>query len=185
MPAILKNFLPWWVITLKGLVLIMLGLYTLFNPPVAGSEGFKILPFVGAVWLLSGAGFIILALFSQKTNPRWKWNLAEGSIDIITGAIITADTINTGIFAPYAVGAWAILAGGVAVSQAFVIKKSRVYKFWGVAFSWGVISILLGFLMLMSKPIFTALGIMYILAAIMIISGFYQIIISLKLKHLL
>ena len=178
-----KKLAPWWTVTLKGAFLFAIGLMIFFNPDPYSTE-FRILPYLGIIWVASGIGFVVVALIARSTNKTWKWHIAEGGVDLATGAIIIADTVNAGQFAPYAIGAWAILAGIVAVAQAFVIK-AHGYNLWAIALSWGVVSMILGVLMLMSKPIFTDLGLIYILAAVMMIFGSYQFTISFKLKSLI
>ena len=178
-----KNFAPWWLITLKGLFLFSAGLYVLFHPDTRAA-GFKILPAVGGIWVLSGIGFTALALISRDSNKNWKRNLIEGVIDLAIGSVVIADTVDAGMFAPYAIGAWAVIAGAIAISQAFLVKSYN-HSFWPVPLAWGAASIVLGFLMLLSKPIVTELGIIYILSIVMIIAGIYQMAVSLKFKNLI
>jgi uncharacterized membrane protein HdeD (DUF308 family) len=70
----MKNqFKYWWLILLRGIILIALALYVFVNP-VGALVGLAL--YIGIGLLITGIFEISTALSLRKVNDNWGWNLA-------------------------------------------------------------------------------------------------------------
>lgn len=168
----------WWLITIKGLIFIFLGFYIL-KFPISGMLGLII---YGSVSLFI-SGFILatFAIITRKIHRGWGWQMAEGLLDIFLAVILLLNIGLTAVTLPYVFAFYGILTGIFWIFQAFFFKKNR-YKFWSVALMAGLVSLLVGVLILL-KPLIVALTIVAIIGIMFIVQGFFLTLFSFEISR--
>jgi uncharacterized membrane protein HdeD (DUF308 family) len=126
----------WWLVLLKGLILIVLA-FIVFNNP--GATLLSIVLFIGLGFLLTGITIIVIALAGKNVIDNWGWKLAEGILDVLFGFILLANPEVTAVIIPFMIGFWAMFYGILITMSAFGSKK----------FGWpqliiGILTIILG-----------------------------------------
>jgi uncharacterized membrane protein HdeD (DUF308 family) len=85
----MKNqFKYWWLILLRGIILIALAWYVFVNP-VGALVGLAL--YIGIGLLITGIFEISTALSLRKVNDNWGWNLAGGIIDGLFGLVLLSN----------------------------------------------------------------------------------------------
>jgi len=102
----LHPFKNWWLLGLKGLILFLLGLYTLFNTDTA-ADG--LILFFGISAVLGGVSEIFLAL-TNRDRDNWGGLLGEGVLDLLIGIILLAKPDVANIL-PILIGIWILFSG--------------------------------------------------------------------------
>ncbi len=167
----------WWLISLKAIIFILLGIY-IFKFPVSGMLG---LIFYGGVCLLiSGITETVFSIIYRKMHPGWKWQLAEGTLDIILAIILLFNVGLTAVTLPFVFAFYAILTGIFWIFQSVFFKKSA-YKFWIIAFIAGLFSLFIGFL-IFYRPVVAALTIVRIIGIMFIVHGFFLLLFSFEIS---
>lgn len=168
----------WWLITIKGLILIFLGFYIL-KFPVSGMLG---LIFYGGVLLfISGLILATFAIITRKTHRGWAWQMAEGLLDILLAIILLSNIGLTAITLPYVFAFYGILTGIFWIFQSFFFKNNR-YQFWGVVLVAGLFSLIIGILIFID-PVTAAFTIISIIGFMFIVQGFFLILFSLEISR--
>ena len=91
----------WWLVLLKGLILIGLS-FIVFNHP--GDTLLGITLIIGIGVLLTGIAIIVIALSGRKDIDNWGWKLAEGMLDVLFGFILIANPEITAVVIPFMIG---------------------------------------------------------------------------------
>lgn len=160
----------WWLITLKGLIFIFLGIYIL-KFPVSGMLG--LIVYGGVLLFLSGVIIISFAISTHKINPNWKWQLSEGILDILLALILLSNIGLTAITLPYVFAFFGILTGIFWIMESLYFKHN-LCRYWPVALIAGIFCILIGILifyrpMLAAFTIFAFIGIMFVVQGIFLV----------------
>lgn len=167
----------WWLISLKGIIFIFLGIFIL-KFPVSGMLG---LIFYGGVSLfISGIMESFFAISYRKTYPGWAWQMGEGLLDILLAVILLLNVGLTAVTLPFVFAFYAILTGIFWMSQSFFFRKNG-YRFWLVAFVAGLFSLLIGML-IFYRPVLAALTIFGIIGIMFIIQGFFLLLFSFEIS---
>ena len=169
----------WWLITLKGLIFIFLGMHIL-RFPVSGMLG--LIVYGGISLLLSGIFIISFAITTRKTNPNWTWQTGEGFLDIVLALILLLNIGLTTITLPYVFAFFGILTGIFWIMESFYFKRNN-YRYWLVALSAGLFSILIGIL-IFYRPLHAALTIVAIIGIMFIVQGFFLALFSFQISRL-
>lgn len=142
-PKIFKN---WYFLTLKGVLVFILGILFIFNP---GNTLLAFVQVIGAFSII--AGILLLAgAFSQKSvNKNWSLWAMEGLADIILGVVLFSFPIATVLLFTYLLSFWFIFIGILQVVTSFLLKKE--FSFWWLLLVGGVLTCLFGGL-IMSNP---------------------------------
>ena len=160
----------WWLITLKGLIFIFLGIYIL-KFPVSGMLG--LIVYGGVLLFLSGVIIISFAISTHKINPNWTWQLSEGILDILLALILLSNIGFTAITLPYVFAFFGILTGIFWIMESLYFKHN-LYRYWSVALIARIFCILIGSLifyrpMLAAFTIFAFIGIMFVVQGIFLV----------------
>jgi uncharacterized membrane protein HdeD (DUF308 family) len=131
------------------------------------------------ILLLVGSGFQLVDAFKSTGWKSITLHVLMAILYLITGAIMIYDPVSAGIALTLVLGAMLIAVG---VMRFIVAFQMRPYKGWGwVAFS-GVLSVILGVLVLMEWPA-TGLWVIGMFVAIeLIFQGWSYIVISMAAK---
>lgn len=165
----------WWLVLLKGLLLIVLAIIVIGNP---GDTLLAIALFIGIGFLFSGIAIIFVALLGKNDLENWSWKLAEGILDVLLGFILIANPEITAIVIPFLIGFWALCYGILLTAGAFSSKE----------FSWikllaGILIIILGNI-IMFNPIVMGLTLAIWIGITLLIVGIANVVFSFDIKKL-
>ena len=168
----------WWVLVLRGVLAILLGVLALANP---GTTVATLVLWIAIFLIIDGA----LALLT--TTARWKeredkWlHVAEGVLSILLGILIlNAPEMTLFLVVLYA-AVWSIMAGITRIAMAIQLRKEIEGETW-LALS-GLLSIVFGILVI-AQPGIGLATIMWMLGLFLILAGVVLIALGLKVKKL-
>lgn len=167
----------WWLISLKGIIFIFLGIY-IFKFPVSGMLG--LIVYGGICLFVSGIIESVFSMIYRKIHSGWAWQLAEGLLDIVLATILLSNLGLTAITLPFVFAFYAILTGIFWIIQSLFFKR-KAYNFWTVAFVAGVFSLLIGVL-IFYRPVIAALTVVSLIAILFIIHGFFLLLFSFQIN---
>jgi uncharacterized membrane protein HdeD (DUF308 family) len=168
----------WWLITIKGLIFIFLGFYIL-KYPISGMLGLII---YGSICLfISGFILAIFAFITRKVHAGWRWQLADGILDIILALILLLNIGLTAVTLPYVFAFYGIFTGVFWVLQSGFFRRNY-YKFWGVVLLAGVLSIAVG-IFIFIKPLIAILSLISFIGILFIVQGFFLTLFSLEISR--
>src|SRR5690242_7716352 len=163
----------WWLITLKGIIFIFLGIY-IFKFPVSGMLGLIV---YGSISLfISGIIESVFGISYRKINSGWVWQMGEGLMDILLALILLLNIGLTAITLPFVFAFYGILTGIFWIVQSLFFKR-RSYRFWAVALISGLFSLLIGIL-IFNRPVIASLTIVGIIGIMFMIHGFFLTLFS-------
>ena len=168
--AINKN---WWLVLLKGLILIGLS-FIVFNHP--GDTLLGITLIIGIGVLLTGIAIIVIALSGRKDIDNWGWKLAEGMLDVLFGFILIANPEITAVVIPFMIGFWAMFYGVILAANAFSSKKFS----WAMLIA-GILTIILGYIVIFN-PIVFGLTISIWIGITLLFVGIYNVFFAFDIK---
>lgn len=169
----------WWLITLKGLIFIFLGMYIL-KFPVSGM--LDLIVYGGVLLLLSGIVIISFAFSTRKINPNWAWQLSEGFLDLILALILLSNVGLTAITLPYVFAFFGILTGIFWIMESLYFRR-KSYKYWLVALIAGLFSIFIG-IIIFYRPMLAAFTIVSIIGIMFIVQGIFLVLFSLEISRI-
>ena len=172
-------FQNWWVVTLKGILYAVLGIWIMMTPL---ESLLAIVLFLGAAIFTIGILYTISAISSRKENSQWGWYLAEGIVDILFGVVLMANPGITIIILPFLVGFWALFGGTLQIAGSFSLKSLGLKSWWLVLLG-GILTVILG-LIIIWNPIIASLVITIWIGLMLLLAGIFYIIVSLGLKRL-
>ena len=167
----------WWLISLKGIIFIFLGIY-IFKFPVGGMLG--LIVYGGISLLVSGIIESVFAIIHRKTHKGWAWQMGEGFLDIILAIILLLNVGLTAVTLPFVFAFYAILTGIFWIIQSIFFKGNK-YRFWTVAFIAGLFSLLIGIL-IFYRPALLALTIVGIIGIMFMVHGFFLLLFSFEIS---
>ena len=169
----------WWLISLKGLLFIFLGMY-IFKFPVSGMLGLII--YGGITLLISGIIIAIFAFSTRHQNSGWGWQLGEGFLDVFIAIILLSNLGFTIITLPYVFAIYGIITGIFWIIQSTFFKR-KGYSFWNIVLIGGLLSLIIGLLVL-AHPIIATLTIVGIIGSLFIVHGIFLILFSFLVKRI-
>ena len=170
-----QTFSRWWLLTLKGISLILLGILAVIFPLQAISS----VVFVIGILLVIGGAFLIYKSVSHRGHYKyWVYWMIEGVIDIIFGLLILF-SVQDAIAALFTLlGIWAISSGIVQLLCSFMIPWRKFY--WILN---GLLSVIMGTLLVLN-PFAGAVVASYFIAIYGISLGALAIYISTEFKQI-
>ena len=176
----------WWLVILRGLLLIALGVFALLSPLYAVAV---LVIFFGAFALVDGIALSVAAVASRKEVRGWGWDLTHGILSIIAGLLILLLPGMVGVvgFVGTLAVRWFLVAsrsiGGVLELVVAFGEKGIPHRGWRIA--GGIISILFALLLailIILNPIGTALALIWVFGVFAIIAGIILIVDSFALR---
>ncbi|MFW5656494.1 MAG: hypothetical protein ACOCXS_00695 [Bacteroidota bacterium] len=138
-------FRNWWLLGLKGLLLLLFGLSLIFDFQVF----WPLYTFTGYFFLAVGLVMVVFAASNAFIVPFWFW-LIEGIAEIIIGTIILfiKSGMTYGDFSFLLVIWTFIIAAGILLSR---LEKQRFLSSKGIRIIFPVLSLIAGILILISN----------------------------------
>ncbi|HET6278109.1 MAG TPA: DUF308 domain-containing protein [Candidatus Polarisedimenticolia bacterium] len=166
----------WWVLLLRGLAAIALGILIIWWP------GVTLLTLVilwGLFALLDGLSGILLGLRGETDGTMWWTMLLLGVLGV--GAAITAFIWPgmTAVILLWIIAWTAILRGLFEIAAAIRLRK-LIDNEWLLAIS-GLLSVVAGFVVL-RNPAAGALAITFVIGGYMILMGIVAVVLSFRLR---
>lgn len=168
----------WWLISLKGLIFIFLGMY-IFKFPVSGMLGLII--YGGISLFVSGIIIALFAFSTRRQNTGWGWQLGEGLLDILIAIVLLLNVGLTIITLPYIFAIYGIITGIFWILQSTFFKK-KGYSFWNLVLIGGLLSLIIG-LLIFFHPFIAAITIVGIIGMLFIVHGIFLILFSFLVKR--
>jgi uncharacterized membrane protein HdeD (DUF308 family) len=155
----------WWLMLLRGVFAIILGLIALIFPGIA----LLALIFVfGAYALIDGILAVVVAITERRYLPRWGWLVVEGVAGIILGIVAFVWPGETALILLYIVAIWAVITGVMELAAAFTVGN------WLLGLA-GALSIVFG-IILFVHPGAGLLSLLWLLGIYAIIFGVVLIV---------
>lgn len=170
----------WWIALLRGLLLIALGAYALFQPNMTLVALTQV---VGIFVVVDGVSAIITALLGWTDSPGW--TIARGVLGIVVGGFVIGQSALiagvTAMFVMYVLALHALAAGALEIVVA--IRQRKVIEGEGWLILNGVLTILFGIILAIA-PLLATYLLIRILGAYAIFFGVSILVFSWGLKGL-
>jgi uncharacterized membrane protein HdeD (DUF308 family) len=168
----------WWLVLLRGVVLLILGGYLLFRP----ATSMDILTKVLGIYLVA-EGIIALLVALLGETPSRGWTAVRGLLVILAGIFVFAHSAVVAEVAAelvlYLIAFVAILSGILDIVAAVQDRKEMEGEGWLILS--GVLTILFGVLLAMA-PMTFGLVLVRILGAFAILSGISFIVLAFRMR---
>jgi len=163
----------WWLPVLRGVVLLILGLFMLIQP--LGTV--KALVWVFGVFAIIDGLIAIAQWLGNRKEPGAGWWLVSGLVGIAFGIIAVVWTGPTAQVIFYLIALWVLVLGVLGIIAAVVLYRSRdIGWYWVLTF--GLVSFLFGLLLIMNPQtsvsvIVVLLGLFaFVGGVVLVVSGF-------------
>jgi uncharacterized membrane protein HdeD (DUF308 family) len=166
----------WGWVMLRGIVALIFGLLTLFNPELTL---LVLVMFFGAYALVDGVVTIISAIIHRRGERRWAGLLVRGVVGIAAGLVTFAMPAITGLVLLYVIATWAVITGLLEIATAVNLRKILRGE-WLLILA-GVLSVAFG-LFLFAAPGAGALTVALWIGAYAVLFGILLISLAIRLR---
>lgn len=171
--TLLKN---WWMLVLKGVLLIVFALLAFFNPTLTAATL--------AIWfsllIIADGIFTIIAAVQSWKEREDKWLfLAEGGISLLLGLLLLFMPGVTLLVISFTIAFWFIFSGVARIAMAIQLRKEIKGEGWLIL--GGVLSVLFGIL-IFARPVIGYGSVMWIIGFCSLIAGIVLVVVGLKLR---
>lgn len=168
----------WWVLMLRGVLAILLGVLALVNP--AATLAALILVF-GAFAVADGLLSIITSLTAPAEYRGWVWLLVSGLAGVLIGILTFFWPGLTAVLLLYYVMAWLIVTGIFQIMAGIRLRKEITGEFWLIL--GGGLAVMMG-VYLIVNPALGLLAMLWVLGFYAIVFGALLIAVSLRLRRI-
>ncbi len=171
---LLKN---WWILLIKGIILIVLS-FLVFSKPAEAILTLAIL--IGIGFLAAGIVQTIATLAFRKEIENWGWKLAEGLFDLLFGILLLAKPELTASLMIFMLGFWLMFYAITVLISSFQFKEAGV-KNWWTGLIWGILAMIFSFLIIIN-PFTGAMTIVWLLGLSFLLAGIFNIVMAFFMK---
>lgn len=168
----------WWLPLLRGILLIILGAYALFNP---GMTALLLTKVIG-IWVIAEGIIAIIAAVLGETPSRL-WTGVRGVLMILVGLFVFGHSaIVAGVSATallYVIAAFAILAGVLEIVAAIQDRKQIEGEAWMIL--GGILMVVFGVILFVA-PLSFGMLIVRVLGVFAIINGISLVALAFRLR---
>lgn len=154
-----------WPRLLGSILVLVAGMIGIANPKIASAI---VVALLGAALMISGALRIGFYLSGSKMSSGW--DIFTGVLDIVGAFFILSNGQATATALTVLIGLYVIVQGTIGLFFGIRTRNMRTSRLWWVGVTWGIVSFVLGILMIIF-PVATALGMGLLLGIYMIILG--------------
>ncbi|CAM3669370.1 HdeD family acid-resistance protein [Sphingobacterium prati] len=169
----------WYIPLIVGLLLILLGFYTI-STPIASFLALAIL--FSWSFIASGILEIIFALQNKNEVDGWGWYLTGGILYAIFGILLIANPLLSASTLAFIVGFYALFKSFQLLSFSFDLKNYGSNS-WGWITLFAVLGIIFSFILLWN-PLFAGLSLVIWTGMAISIVGFAACVLAFQLKNL-
>jgi uncharacterized membrane protein HdeD (DUF308 family) len=167
----------WWMVALRGFLAVILAFILIALPIVAQVAVLVI--FFGAYMLVDGGFTMAVALMDKEKRPhRWLW-FVEGLLGVMVGIMALAWPAITAFVLLLFIGAWAFATG--VVELIFATQHWKKLPGHWLLLVCGIVSVLLGILILV-KPMAGTAAVLAFIEAYLLVFGAALIWLAFGLK---
>lgn len=166
----------WWTFLVKGILILIFGLFALFSP---GAVLATLIAYLGIVAVLSGIFTIIGSIFSKSEGKIS--SILEGVIYLLIGILFIASPAFILTSLVYFIAIWALISGIMQIVYAMKLRKV-IENEW-IAILSGIISIIFA-LVLFFNVAASANAVIMVIGIFAIVSGIMNMMLSFKIKGL-
>jgi len=167
----------WWLILIKGIILIILS-FVVFRHPVGTLVGVAL--YIGIALLLTGIVLITTSIAAYRSMENWGWKLTEGVVDTLFGFLLLANPGVTAVVLPFIVGFWVLFYGIMLFVDSFGIKKAGL-KGWWIQLITGILTAIIGYTITFN-PAAGILTITMFMGIAILLFGIYNVVLAFGLK---
>jgi uncharacterized membrane protein HdeD (DUF308 family) len=171
----IRSTLSLWLYLLKGVLLIVLGIWMLRMPQESLNAMFLL---IGLIITLGGVLETVLALYYRKVMKEWGWNFSAGILDILIGILLMANPDAILLLITLFISFWLVLRGILAIWEAFELRKKEQGS-WKRALLLGVLLLLLA-IILIWHPQVVGITLVFWIAISFISLGIFRIILAFR-----
>lgn len=169
-------FKNWWVLLLKGVLLVMFGLLAFISPGITLTT----LVIWFSIYMMIDGAFSIFGVISNWKTEEDKWLLlAEGAIGLILGFLIYRSPGTFVSFIAFIISFWSIFLGIARIAMAIQLRKEIQGEGWLILM--GLLSIIFG-IIVFTQPAVGIATLMWMIGLFALLIGFLLILLSFKLR---
>jgi uncharacterized membrane protein HdeD (DUF308 family) len=168
----------WWVLLVRGVLLIILGILMLVWP-ISALWVFAIL-FV-AYLFIDGVMSIVQGFSDRKAGRPAGWEFTQGALSILLGAVILIWPKESGVVFVFIIAIWAIIAAVLGIVASVGLRKVPGSG-WGWILAWSILAGLFG-IALMINPAAGILSLLWLVAIWAIVAGVMMILFSFLVRR--
>ncbi len=177
--TIKSSIKQWYIPLVVGILLIILGIYTLATPL---ASYLTLATIFSMYFLFSGLMEIIFAINNKNEVEGWGWYLAGGILNALFGCILLGNPAISMATLPLVLGFYSLFKSFQLLSVSLDMKNYGI-KNWGWITTFSVLGILFSFVLIWN-PIFAGLTLVYWTGFAIISAGLASIVLSFQLKRL-
>lgn len=168
----------WFLLLVLGFILIAVGIWVFFTPLLSYITLSVLFAFT---FLVAGIIEITYAI-STRASAHWGWTLASGIIDFIVGMILVLMPGISMLVLPLYIGFAILFRGMTNVGWSLALRRQKSPD-WGILLAIGILGMLFA-LILLWNPLFAGLTIVYYTAFAFVVTGIYDVYMSLRLRRI-
>ncbi len=163
----------WWVILVRGIILILLGMAMLIWP----KQSLQVFGIIFVAYLfVDGVMSIFQGFSARKQGQSGVGDFVVGALAIVAGIVILVWPQWSVEVLAYLVAFWALLAGISGLAGGLALRK-QPGSGWGWFVAWGVLALIFGIIVLFN-PAAGILSILWLVAIWAIMAGIVFVIAS-------
>jgi len=171
----------WWLVLLRGILLVVLGVLALIQPAVTVVS---LVLYLGIYAVFDGVLLVVSAIMARGEQRGWGWIVVQGVISVLAGLLVltvpgfTAAAVVLAIL--WFVVISAIVGGILEIVAAFAHRRG------GWAIISGVLDILLGLVLMTAvvlSPTATALTLVWIFGIYAIVFGVVLVVAAIRIRR--
>lgn len=167
----------WWVILVRGIILILLGMAMLIWP----KQSVWVFAVIFVAYLLVDGVMSIFQGFSErKQGQSGAGNFVVGALAIVAGIVIMVWPKESGTVIAVLVAVWALLAGISGIAGGLALRK-QPGSGWGWFVAWGLLALGFGVIVLFN-PAALLVSLLWLVAIWAIMAGIVFAIASFFVK---
>lgn len=166
----------WRFVLLRGVVAILFGILTLFQPGISLAS---LVMLFGFYALSDGALGVWTAVCGRQDHEHWWVLLFGGLVGVGAGLLAFVAPGITALALLFYIAVWAICSGVLEIVSALRLRR-EIEGEWMLILS-GAASVLFGYI-LMARPGAGAIAILWIIAVYAIFFGVLRVLLALKLR---
>ena len=172
----------WFLILLRGIGLVVLGVLFVFKP---GIVGIVLVQFLGAYFIVDGLFSTAKAVLGRKYMPGWGCGLIMGLLELVTGAFVFAHPLAGAVITvkvlAYLVAFMAISFGALGIYTGLQVRKELNGE-WAMIVG-GCLALIVGLILIMD-PLGTAKVYVMVLGGLSLLGGVIQIFAAFQIRRI-
>jgi uncharacterized membrane protein HdeD (DUF308 family) len=170
----------WWLVLFQGLAAVALGIVLLFRPR---ATVLILVQLLGVFFLVDGAFILFKSLRGRKRFGLWGWGVMIGTLSILAGMVVLARPLASAVLTGTVLVtflALAALAWGLISLLTGIRLRREIRGEWSMILG-GLLSLGIGVLLL-SRPLLTAVALICLIAVFSVLSGIFSLILAFRLR---